>query len=148
MSHREKDDWAWSDGMDLGKISEELSRQRPRHTNQNSWEPRIDLIEEEGRIVLKADLAGVRGDDIEVTYAREKNAVLIRGSRMEDADSEQNRVGVFLLEILYGPFEREVILPPIELDTNEMRAIFRHGLLIVLIPKATSAFRKVDIRTS
>ena len=146
MSRREKDEWVWPVGMDLGKIGEELSRRRPTHTTQQSWEPHIDLVEEEGRLVLKAEISGVRGEDIEVTFVRERNSILIRGNRAEDLDSDQSRVGVYTLEILYGPFEREIRLPETDINPSEIRAIFRHGLLIVLIPKATVASQTVTVR--
>ena len=147
MSQRDSDEFFWQGGVDLSKLSEELSSRRPRLAAKKSWEPLIDLIEEEGRIVLKADISGVRGEDIELTYVPERHAIILRGNRPEDQESEQEKVGVFQLEILYGEFEREVALPNIALNVSDIRALYKNGLLIVLIPKQDEASKKVVIRT-
>lgn len=136
MAKRESEELFWQGGNDLAKLSEELGGTRPRVAAKRVWEPLVDLIEETERIVLKAEIAGVSTAGVEVIFIEERNSIMIRGRRDEDSESEQQRTGVYQLEILYGEFEREVRLPAVELLVAEMRAIFRHGLLIVLIPKA------------
>lgn len=135
-ARRDSDDLIWLGGSDLAKLSDELGGHRPRVAAKKSWEPLIDLVEETDRLVLKAEIAGVSSEAVEVSYLTEHNAILLRGRRTEDEGSEQTRTGVLHLEILYGDFERVVPLPSVELNITEMRAIFRHGMLIVLIPKA------------
>ena len=146
MAGRESDELFWQGAGDLAKLSEELNNSKLRVAAKRVWEPHIDLTEETERIVLKAEIAGVSAAGVDVIYIQERNSVMIRGRRDEDVDSEQARVGVYQLEILYGEFEREVKLPNVELNTSEMRAIFRHGLLIVLIPKAGARTIKLVVR--
>ncbi|MDH4388358.1 MAG: Hsp20/alpha crystallin family protein [Fimbriimonas sp.] len=146
MARRESEELFWQGGGDLAKLSEELGGLRPRVAAKRVWEPLVDLTEETDRLVLKAEIAGVSTAGVDVIYIQERNSVMIRGRRDEDTDSEQSRVGVYQLEILYGEFEREIKLPQVELNTSEMRAIFRHGLLIVLIPKAGARAMKVVVR--
>ncbi|MBI1334661.1 MAG: Hsp20/alpha crystallin family protein [Armatimonadetes bacterium] len=148
MSRRDRDEFFWQGVSDLSKLSGELSSARPRLATKKSWEPLVDLTEETERLVLKAELAGVKGDSVDLLYIPEQHAILLRGMRHEDVESEQERVGVFQLEILYGEFEREVALPPdVSVDINDIRAIFRNGMLIVLIPKKPSAPQQVVIET-
>ncbi len=148
MSRRDRDDFFWQGGADLNKLTEELSSFRPKLASKKSWEPLIDLTEETERLVLKAEIAGVKSEEIDLTYIPERHAIILRGHRVEDHDSEQDRVGVFQLEILVGEFEREVPLPTdIEVDMSLIRAIYRHGMLIVLIPKRSTASRQVVIET-
>jgi HSP20 family protein len=147
MARREGEEFFWQNGADFSKITDELSHLRPKVATKKTWEPMVDLVEETSRIVLKVDIAGVRGEDIDVVYVAERHSILIRGNRPEDVDSEQNRVGVFQLEILYGEFEREVRLPSVSLNLEEMRALYRNGLLIVLIPKQDNESKRVVIKS-
>lgn len=117
--------------------AEDFTLLRPKLASRKAWEPKIDLIEEETRLVLKAELPGVNSDEIELSLDAATNRVLLRGVREENLDSEENVVGVYQLEILYGEFERSVQLPAIPIDSSRLRALHRNGLLIVLIPKAT-----------
>lgn len=148
MARRDRDDFFWQGGADFNKLSGELSTLRPKLATKKAWEPLIDLTEETHRLVLKAEIAGVRGEEIDLTYIPDRHAILVRGHRTEDIESEQDRIGVFQLEILVGEFEREVALPAnIEVDLESMRALFRNGMLIVLIPKRNSQPHHVVIET-
>jgi HSP20 family molecular chaperone IbpA len=147
MARREGEDFFWQGGADLSKLSEELGHMRPRIAAKKNWEPLVDLVEETDRLVLKAEIAGVTSEGIEVTYIAERHSILIIGERVEDEGSEQNRIGVYQLEILYGAFEREVPLPKIGLSLDEMRALYKNGLLIVLIPKSDLTSKQVVIQT-
>ena len=148
MSRRDRDDFFWQGGADLNKLTEELSSLRPKLATKKSWEPLVDLTEETTRLVLKAEIAGVTTEEVELTYIPERHAILLRGHRSEDVESDEDRVGVFQLEILYGHFEREIALPDeISIDLANIRAHFRNGVLIVLIPKQTMTSHQVVIET-
>ena len=126
-------------------VSEEFTSLRPKVANSQSWEPKIDLIEETSRLVIKAELPGVPSDAIELSYDAQKNTVSLRGHREENQGSEENVVGVYQLEILYGDFRRSIRLPNIPIDAANIRAHFRHGLLIVLIPKPATEPKTITI---
>ena len=148
MSRRNRDDFFWQGGADLNKLSEELSSLRPKIASNKSWEPVVDLTEETTRVVLKAEIAGVSSEEIELSYVAERHSILLRGVRSEDVESDEDRVGVFQLEILYGHFEREIVLPKeIAIDVSNSRALFRNGILIVLIPKKAATTHKVVIES-
>ena len=148
MSQRDRDDFLWQGGIDLNKLSAELTSLRPKVANKKCWEPLIDLTEESTRLVIKGEIAGVKGDEAELIYIPERHSILLRGHRMEDVESGEERVGVFQLEILYGHFEREIALPKdIPIVPSEIRAMFRDGILIVLIPKMMTTMHQVVIET-
>ena len=148
MSRRDRDDFFWQGVADLNKLSSELSSLRPKLATNKCWEPQIDLTEETTRLVLKAEIAGVTADQTELTYIPERHSILLRGHRAEDFESDEDRVGVFQLEILYGHFEREIALPEgIAIDPPNVRALFRNGILIVLIPKKISISQQFVIET-
>lgn len=148
MSRRNRDDFFWQGGADLNKLSEELSSLRPKIASNKSWEPVVDLTEETTRLVLKAEIAGVSSENVELSYINERHSILIRGERAEDVESDEDRIGVFQLEILYGQFEREILLPDeIDIDVSNIRALFRNGILIILIPKKIATIHQVVIET-
>jgi HSP20 family protein len=148
MLRRDRDDFFWQGGADLCKLSDELSSLRPKLAAKKNWEPMVDLVEETSRLVLKAEIAGVSADEIALTYIPERHAILLQGHRSEDVESDEDRVGVFQLEILYGHFEREIALPEeIDVDLAGIRALFRNGVLIVLIPKKATDTHHVVIET-
>ena len=134
MPRRGVDEWIWTVG-DLQQFQSELLRSRPVVAKGNCWEPRVDVIEDERRFIVKAEIAGVRGEDIQLLYIPERHSVLIRGFRRdEDGTSEGRRF--HQLEIPSGEFAREVTLPDVPIDGQSMRAQYRNGFLLVMIPKA------------
>lgn len=134
MPRRDVEEWFWL-GSELQRLSEELNLARPKLASGRAWEPRIDLIEEEHRFLLKAEIAGVRGDEIQLLYLPDRHSVLIRGRREEEDLTDGGRTGIHQLEILYGEFQREVRLPDGSVDASNIRATYRNGFLLVMIPK-------------
>jgi HSP20 family protein len=150
MPRREAEEWFWQIGNEMSRLAEELNRTRPTIASGRSWEPRVDLIEEEHRFLLKAEIAGVKGEEIQLLYMPERHAILIRGNRPEEDPVDGCRTGIHQLEILYGEFQREVRLPDVSIDASNIRATYRNGFLLVMIPKQdrlvvtrTVTFRKV-----
>jgi HSP20 family protein len=135
MARREVEEWFWQVGSELHRISEELANGRPKVASGRAWEPRIDLIEEDRRFVLKAEIAGVRGEEIQLLYLPERHSILLRGTRNEEDYSDGMRTGIHQLEIFYGEFQREVRLPGSPIDASNIRAQYRNGFLLVMIPK-------------
>ena len=135
MARREGEEWFWQIGLDIQRMSEELSRSGPTLASRMFWEPRIDLIEDSSCIIVKAEIGGVRSDDIELIYSEERNSLLIRGVRREEDFPASARTGCYQLEIYYGEFEREVKLPDLVLDPGGIKAHYRNGFLIVMVPK-------------
>lgn len=135
MPRRDVEEWFWPLGGGFSRLAEEMSPRRPKVASARAWEPRVDLIEEEHRFLIKVDLAGVRSEDIHLLFVPERHALLLRGVREEDDFSDGNRTGIHQLEILYGEFQREVRLPEVSVDAGNMRATYRNGFLLVMIPK-------------
>lgn len=135
MARREVEEWFWQVGSDLQRLSEEMHRFRPAIAAGKAWEPRIDVIEDERRIIIKAEIAGVRGEDIQLLYIPERHSVLIRGLRREEDYEDGERTNFYQLEIFYGPFQREIKLPDVSVRSDEIRASYRNGFLLVMVPK-------------
>lgn len=135
MARREFEEWFWQTGSDLLRMTEELSQGRPMVATARHWEPRVDLLEEEHRFLIKAEIAGVRAEDIELLYIPDRHAILLRGFRPEEDFSDSGKVGLHQLEIFYGEFQREIKLPNVAIDASGIRAQYRNGFLLVMVPK-------------
>ena len=134
MASRDTEEWLWITGRDLQRLADELTNPRPKVAGSRFWEPRADLLEEAHRFLIKVELPGVRSEEIHVLYVPERHAVLVRGTRPDDLAVGEG-VGIHQIEILYGDFEREIKLPASRVDGQGIRAQYRSGFLIVMIPK-------------
>jgi HSP20 family protein len=92
--------------------------------------PAVDVQEEKDRYVVKADLPGVKPEDIEVTA--EKGILTLRGERK--AEKRDNAEGYERLERVSGSFTRRFALPE-NVQGDAIKAKFTHGVLEVSIPK-------------
>lgn len=94
------------------------------------WSPPVDIYETEGReVVLKAELPGLRREDINLTV--ENNTLTIRGERRRDASISEDRY--HRIERAYGSFSRSFTLPN-TVDAGKVRADYREGVLTVVLP--------------
>ena len=98
-----------------------------------SWQPPINAFRCETCVRICVDLAGVDKSMIDLTV--EPRRVVVRGSRpLPEPSHHQGRaLRVLALEIDYGTFEREVLLPA-EIDVNEAHAEQLNGLLWISLP--------------
>lgn len=91
----------------------------------------VDVYQTENDIVIKAPIAGVDPDDIDITVQGDQ--VTIRGERKEER--EVNDENYHARECYWGAFSRTVVLPT-EVDFEKARVTFRNGILNVRLPKS------------
>lgn len=124
--------------MEMQRLSDEalLSVFGPLGTTERFWQPPVDVCETEQAVVVKAEIAGVQPDRINVSLSADDRILVISGIRSEDEEERRVRVRCYQLEIYYGPFERHVALPPdLSIDRENISATYRNGVLTVRIPK-------------
>jgi len=90
----------------------------------------VDVYQTSENIIIKAFIAGVSPEDLDVNITREM--VTISGNRKEEKVVKQE--DYFMRELYWGSFSRTVTLPQ-EVDVDEAEAIQKHGLLIITLPK-------------
>ena len=95
----------------------------------------VDVFEdEENNIIVRAAIAGVRAEDIDITV--NDDMVTIKGIRHVE---EERTVGNYLYEECYwGGFSRTIILP-VEVDADNVKASLKNGILRVTLPKIAMA---------
>jgi HSP20 family molecular chaperone IbpA len=90
----------------------------------------VDMYQTPTHIVIKAMIAGVRPEDLDVSISRDM--VTLRGKR--EAHIETNSGEFYFKELYWGSFSRTVVLPQ-EVDIEGAEAVEKHGLLIIRMPK-------------
>ncbi len=94
------------------------------------WVPAVDLVEEGERYVLRADLPGVREQDVKVEV--NDNVLTVSGER--HAEHEHRRDGYYRVERSSGRFSRSLLLPD-GVDPKAVHARYENGVLEVSVPK-------------
>src|ERR1051325_883565 len=110
------------------------------------WAPPIEMVEEGGQLIVRADLPGLTKDDVNVEI--DNDAITIEGERR--SEQKENREGYYRTERSYGKFYRRVPLPD-GVEAENADATFRDGVLEITMnaPKRTeSKPRKVQISES
>jgi HSP20 family protein len=103
--------------------------------------PKVDVIDRESDILLRAEIPGVKKDDIEVTMS--DDLVTIRGTAQKEEKREEDEY--YYCETSRGEFSRSVTLPA-HVDGSKAKATYKDGLLELTLPKLQSAKRhKINI---
>ncbi|HWP41686.1 MAG TPA: Hsp20/alpha crystallin family protein [Blastocatellia bacterium] len=95
-----------------------------------AWSPRCDIFESDNEIVIKAELPGVKKEDVKVNI--ENNMLTIQGERKFEEETKQENY--HRIERSYGQFMRSFMLPAY-VDAGKVSAEFKDGLLRVTLPK-------------
>ena len=102
----------------------------------------IDMYQTKDNVIIKSTIAGVRPEDIDITVANDM--VTVKGSRRKEESVEGD--DYFYQECYWGNFSRSVIIP-VDIDSEEIEADLKDGILTVIIPKAAKAkTKKVKVK--
>ena len=102
----------------------------------------IDMYQTKDNVIIKSTIAGVRPEDIDITVANDM--VTIKGARRKDESVPQD--DYFYQECYWGNFSRSVIIP-VDIDSENIEADLKDGILTVIIPKAAKAkTKKVKVK--
>jgi HSP20 family protein len=99
--------------------------------------PKVDVIDRENEVLVRAELPGVSKDDIEVSLT--DHTVLIKGSTSKEEKEEQGNY--YRRETTRGEFSRTVTLPA-DVDTEKAIAKFKDGVLELTMPKSEKTKRR------
>lgn len=106
-----------------------------------SWSPAVDVVETPERYEVRAELPGVKKEDVEINV--ENNVLTLRGERKFEKDEQKENF--HRIERAYGSFVRSFTLPT-RVNPEQVEAKFDTGVLTIQIPKAAEARpRKIEI---
>ncbi len=106
------------------------------------WSPQVEITQRGDELVVRADLPGVKKDDVQVELADDR--LIIQGERRTSAEHHEG--GVHRSERSYGHFYREIPLPE-QADRNDARASMKDGVLEICVrsPQRGAASRRLEI---
>lgn len=139
----------WDPFRDLESLQEDVNRlfqesmARPRREAPAArvWAPPVDVVEDGDRITVKAELPGMKREDIDIELNGDQ--LTIRGERkFETEEKKENFVRV---ERTYGRFQRTFTIG-VPVKADEVKASYKDGILEVAIPKSEETKpKKVDV---
>ncbi len=111
------------------------SHQPPEQTEtEQVGELAVDVYQTATHVVVKALIAGVTPQNIEIALTREM--LTIKGVREDEREVEGD--GYFQRELYWGAFSRTILLPE-EVDVDAAEASEKHGILVIRLPKINKA---------
>jgi HSP20 family protein len=120
---------------ELDTLSERVHRlfgEFPSMDFNYSFQPKIDIYDNDSSIFVEAEIPGVRKSDIKITL--EDNILTITGEK-KFRDQEKSGKNFFRSERSFGTFVRSFTLPD-EVNPDKVDAHFEDGLLRIAIEKA------------
>lgn len=116
--------------------------QRYQGTTELAFAPDFEVKETKANIVLRADMPGVKAEDVNVEL--HGNQLTITGRRSREEKQEGDRYT--LMERSYGSFVRAFTVPD-GLDSKALEAELKDGVLTLTLPKVPEAQpQKITVR--
>ena len=114
---------SWPDGEEAMTVSD--------------WSPLVDILEQNGEYLLKAEVPGVKKEDLKVRV--EDGTLQIVGERKSEKEEKGKKF--HRIERSYGNFERRFSLPE-DVDASKVSSEFKDGILQIHLPKTQAAKAK------
>lgn len=106
-----------------------MSFRRFRTEKMTPWAPKMDVFEKNGELIVKADLPGMKKE--EVSVALEEENLILKGERKEETEVKEE--DFYRAELNYGAFYRRLPLA-FKADPTKIVAQFKDGVLEVHVP--------------
>ena len=111
---------------------------------QESWVPAVDVFDRQDAVVLKAELPGMKVDDIQIEL--DDNVLTLKGERVFEEKVDEERY--YRVERRHGTFQRSLALPQ-GAKADEIQATYEDGILKVTVPKAEAVRpKRVEIKAA
>ena len=132
--------WPFSPGMEdvfetffRGPLAEPLGFRRPMLREFEALDlgvPAIDLIDREGDLLLRAELPGVKKEDIDLTLTNDSLAIMVERAAKEEKKEDR----FYRAELSHESMARTIYFP-VEVDSDKAKAHLEDGILEIVVPK-------------
>jgi len=126
----------WDPFSEMSRIQDRFFG-RPTQEREYQFKPAVDIFEDQDGVHVKADLAGVKPEDIKVEV--ENKVLTISGQRR--LEHEEKRDNYHRVERFYGGFTRSFALSD-DVSSDEIEAKYENGVLDLRLPKRPAAKRR------
>lgn len=125
---------------DVDRLFDTFFGRQPQ-TMDEFWQPAIDIEENNGNLMVRAEIPGMYKDDIKVSV--KEDLLKISGERKQENETKEKTF--HRIERSYGKFERIIRLPS-EVDAGKVKASYKDGVLNVTLPKPESMKpKRIDV---
>ena len=130
--------------LSLGDLQSEINRMfdrlwhgglSTRPFDGSAWAPTFDVLEEEDRVEVMAEIPGVNASEIELSFQDDR--LTVKGHR-ESPWSEEASKRLIHRERRFGPFSRTIDMPA-GIDPDKISATARSGVITVTLAKIEQA---------
>lgn len=120
----------WDPFGEMQRLTDQMFRSFGGGEERRTFAPAVDIYEDNEAIHVKAELAGVKPEDVSISV--ENNVLTLSGKRK--LEKSEDREGYHRIETSYGVFTRSFVLPE-SVKADEVEAEMHDGILEVRIPK-------------
>jgi len=128
----------WDPFSDMVQLRDEIGRwfegitERDKSTRKSTvWAPDVDIKETDKEILIKADLPGMKMEDIDVSV--DEDQLVIKGERKEE--KEEKDKDYVRVERNYGSFYRSFSIG-VPVKSDQVGATYKNGVLEITLPKS------------
>ncbi|MCX6967216.1 MAG: Hsp20/alpha crystallin family protein [Verrucomicrobia bacterium] len=101
------------------------------------WSPSVDVYQDKENVYVKAELPGMKKEEIEITF--QDGILTVAGERKQESEVREGES--FRSERFFGKFHRSVSMPT-KVEAERIKAAYKDGVLTVELPKAAEAKAK------
>lgn len=132
----------------VGRQDYEHSPEDRHRTHATAWVPATDIATWGDDLVIRVDLAGVRPDEVDITFVG--HVLSLDGTRHTEEDTD-GAGSFYIRERFHGLFRRSITLPE-QVEAEQIEAEFQHGLVEITVRGAATAAsetpRRIELRDS
>ncbi len=123
---------------EMDRLWDSFFERRPTRVEEAvEWLPTLDVSETKDNYMVKAELPGIDPKDIDISLMND--VLTIKGEKKQE--KEEKEENYHLIERSYGAFTRSIQLPG-QVQSNNISATFKNGVLKVILPKTEEAKKK------
>jgi len=111
--------------------------ERPSLFGEGAFAPKVDVLDRDDDVVVRAELPGVKKEDVEVSISG--NMLTIKGETKHEEKEEKG--DYYRAEMSRGAFSRTFSLPT-EVDQARAAAAMKDGVLELTLPKIEKSKRR------
>jgi len=100
--------------------------------------PLVDLIDRDDELVVRAELPGIKKNEIELSITDEGLTLSVDRELKDEEKTDR----FYRCEMAHGAFERTVMFP-IAVDIDKAKATMKEGVLEIVLPKSKKSKRHV-----
>ena len=143
--------WSWSGFNQLTNLRDEINclfeSTLPNGNGSdvfNSWAPTLDVYESADALIVRAELPGMKKEDIEVSL--HENLLTLSGERRNEKKYESSQTS--REERSFGRFTRSIALQK-QVSSGDVKANYKDGVLTITLPKAEEAKpRQIEVKAA